>query len=87
MNLNNLLKKVVESKSENVDKNVDIAKIQGFVLLGIRIATIYVFFIFFVGKYIANILGFTELYFISIILGTIVNIYIVFETFRKYIKK
>lgn len=87
MNLNDLLKKAVKTKTENTNKNIDINKIQLLILLGIRIILIYIFFIFFIGKYIANVLGFTNLYCISIFLGTLSNIYIVFDTFRKYFKK
>lgn len=87
MSLNKLLKKAIRDRNRETDKNVDINKMQLLISLGIRIVIIYVFFIFFIGKYIANILGFTDLYFISILLGTFTNIYIVFEVFKKYLKK
>ena len=87
MNLNDILKKTIKDKNEEADKNINISKIQLLVSLGIRIVLIYMLFIFFVGKYIANILGFTNLYFVSIILGTLTNVYIVFEILKKYLKK
>ena len=87
MNLNDILKKTIKDKNEEVDKNINISKIQLLVSLGIRIVLIYMLFIFFVGKYIANILGFKNLYFVSIILGTLANVYIVFEILKKYFKK
>lgn len=87
MSLNDLLKKAIKDRSKEIDKNVNVNKIQLLISLGIRIILIYMFFIFFIGKYIANILGFTNLYFISILLGTLTNIYIVFEVFKKYLRK
>ncbi len=87
MNLNDILKKTIKDKNEEADKNINISKIQLLISLGIRIVLIYMLFIFFVGKYIANILGFTNLYFVSIILGTLANVYIVFEILKKYLKK
>ena len=87
MNLNDILKKTIKDKNEEADKNINISKIQLLISLGIRIVLIYMHFIFFVGKYIANILGFTNLYFVSIILGTLANVYIVFEILKKYLKK
>jgi len=88
MSLNDeLLKRTIKDKSKVSNKNIDTSKIQLIISLGIRVILIYIFFIFFIGKYIAIALGFSNLYFISIILGTIVNAYIIFDVFKKYLKK
>lgn len=86
MKLNESLEKIANKKKDNPDKNVNIKNIQVFSSLGIRTILIYLFFIFLVGKVLAEFLGYNNLYLVSIIIATIVNIYIIFDTFKKFFK-
>ncbi len=83
MNLNDLLKKTIKNKKESPSKNINLQIIQMYILLGTRIVLIYLFFIFLIGKYIAKLFGYNNLYFTSIIIATIINFYIIFEVIEK----
>lgn len=83
--LNNLLKSAIikESKEKQKSKEIDTKTPYLFISLGIRLLLIYLFFIFTIGNFLAKILNFNNLYFISIIIATIVNIYIIKDLIKK----
>lgn len=83
--LNNLLKSAIikESKEKQKSKEIDAKTPYLFISLGIRLLLIYLFFIFTIGKVLAKILNFNNLYFLSIIIATIVNIYIIKDLIKK----
>ncbi len=83
--LNNLLKSAIikESKEKQKSKEIDTKTPYLFISLGIRLLLIYLFFIFTIGKFLAKILNFNNLYFLAIILATIVNIYIIKDLIKK----
>lgn len=83
--LNNLLKSAIikESKEKQKSKEIDTKTPYLFISLGIRFLLIYLFFIFTIGKFLAKILNFNNLYFLAIILATIVNIYIIKDLIKK----
>lgn len=83
--LNNLLKKAIikESKEKQKSKEIDTKTPYLFISLGIRLLLIYLFFIFTIGNFLAKILNFNNLYFLSIIIATIVNIYIIKDLIKK----
>lgn len=83
MNLNDLMQKAVKEKKENPNKNIDIKKFSAFLYLGTRIILIYLFFIFFVGKFLANSLKYDNLFLLAIILATLTNMYIVYITIKQ----
>ena len=83
--LNNLLKKAIikENKEKQKSKEIDTRTPYLFISLGIRILLIYLFFIFVIGKFLAKMIGYNNLFFTSIILATIVNIYIIKDLIKK----
>lgn len=83
--LNNLLKSAIikESKEKQKSKEIDTKTPYLFISLGIRLLLIYLFFIFTIGNFLAKILNFNNLYFLAIILATIVNIYIIKDLIKK----
>lgn len=83
--LNNLLKSAIikESKEKQKSKEIDTKTPYLFISLGIRFLLIYLFFIFTIGNFLAKILNFNNLYFLAIILATIVNIYIIKDLIKK----
>lgn len=83
--LNNLLKSAIikESKEKQKSKEIDTKIPYLFISLGIRLLLIYLFFIFTIGNFLAKILNFNNLYFLAIILATIVNIYIIKDLIKK----
>ena len=83
--LNNLLKSAIikESKEKQKSKEIDTKTPYLFISLGIRLLLIYLFFIFTIGNFLAKILNFNNLYFLSIIIATIVNIYIIKDLIKK----
>lgn len=84
MSLNELMKKVIDKYSTNTNKNISIRKMQLMISLGTRIIIIYLLFIFTVGKHLAKYLGYNNLYFVSILMATLVNIKIVFDVVKYY---
>lgn len=83
--LNNLLKSAIikESKEKQKSKEIDTKTPYLFISLGIRLLLIYLFFIFTIGNFLAKILNFNNLYFLAIIIATIVNIYIIKDLIKK----
>ncbi len=87
MNLNDLMKKAIKNKNDNKNNEVNIKKAQIFLLLGTRIILIYLMFIFLVGKYIAQLLGYNNLYFLSVLIATLFNIYVIVEAIKQFKNK
>lgn len=83
--LNNLLKKAIikENKEKQKSKEIDTKTPYLFISLGIRLLLIYLFFIFAIGKFLAKMIGYNNLFFTAIILATIVNIYIIKDLIKK----
>lgn len=86
MKLNESLEKIASKKKVNPDKNISIKNIQVFSSLGIRTVLIYLFFIFVVGKFLAEAFDCDNFYLVSIIIATVVNIYLLFDTLKKFMK-
>lgn len=83
--LNNLLKKAIikEHKEKQKNREIDTKTPYLFISLGIRLLLIYLFFIFVIGKFLAKMIGYNNLFFTAIILATIVNIYIIKDLISK----
>lgn len=83
--LNNLLKKAIikENKEKQKSKEIDTKTPYLFISLGIRLLLIYLFFIFVIGKFLAKMIGYNNLFFTAIILATMVNIYIIKDLIKK----
>jgi hypothetical protein len=71
--LDKKLEEAVEKK-EIVNENINVKPVIPFISLGIQMVIIYLLFIFLVGNLLASFLGYNNLYFLAIILGTITNI-------------
>lgn len=82
--LNDLMNKMIKKEINNKTKNreVNFSNITLIMTLGIRIILIYLLFIFLVGKYTAELLGYNNLYFLSIILATLCNVYIIYQVIK-----
>lgn len=80
--LNKNLEKTIEKKLTKVEE-VNIRPVF-FLLLsaGIQIILVYLFFIYLVGNLLASYLGYNNLYFVAIILGTITNVSSVIKIVR-----
>lgn len=85
MNLDDLMKKVIVNKKDK--KNIDFNFVNICMTIGVRIILNYLFFIFFIGKFLAKVFKFNNLYFTSIILATIYNILITVNTIKVLNKK
>ncbi len=82
--LNDSLEKTIrkEEKEKKKSKNIDVRSGYLFVSLGTRISMIYLFFIFVIGKYLAQYFKSNNFYLISIALATIINVYIIINMLK-----
>jgi hypothetical protein len=85
MSLEKEIQKAINEKEKSVkkDKNIDIVKCQSFLTLGLRIAITYFLSIYLIGRKIAIIFGYKDLYFFSFVVATFMNAYIVYKLFKK----
>lgn len=87
MILDDLLKEAVnEKEKKNNNENnreIDIRTNYLFVSFGTRMVLVYLFFIIVIGQKFANFLNLKDLYLVSIVLATIVNIYMIIDLIKK----
>ncbi len=87
MILDDLLKEAVnEKEKKNNNENnreIDIRTNYLFVSFGTRMVLVYLFFIIVIGQKFAHFLNLKDLYFVSIVLATIVNVYMIIDLIKK----
>jgi hypothetical protein len=85
MTLEKELKEVIKSEKmyDKRTRKVDFKQYMMFLSLGIRIIIIYLLSFFLIGNQLAKVFGYSNFYFLSVVIGTITNIYVVFELFKK----
>ena len=85
MSLNEMLEEALEKKQKTPEKDI-ILKNYIFLTLGITSTINYLLFIF-LGKFIANIIKVNNLVFLSILVATFFNVYIIFRNIKQYNSK